>query len=124
MSKVLIIDDDFYIHKLINLELERQGCDGKDVIHAYSGIEGIENYILHKPKLVLLDMIMPEMDGFETYTLIRDHDCDAKVLLMTGYNADAGSHAAISLGIDGYISKNKSGYVKMVVSIITSTLEC
>ena len=123
LAKVLIIDDDVGIHRLIDAELIFEGYETKNIIHAYGGMEGVEKFVLYKPKFVLLDMIMPDMDGFETYTLIKDHDCNANVMLMTGYAADVGTHAAISMGINGYISKNNTGYIKLVVNLIIAMLK-
>ena len=122
MSKVLIIDDDSYVHSLLDEEIKFQGSETKDVIHAYSGSEGVEKFILHKPKFVILDMRMNGMNGLETYKLIRDNNKNASVYLVTGYAQDEITHDAIRLGVKGYISKNNPNYIRMVVSLIISML--
>ncbi len=122
MSKVLIIDDDSYVHSLLDEEIKFQGCGTKDVIHAYSGSEGVEKFAIYKPKFVILDMRMNGMNGLETFKLINNNDENANVYLVTGYAQDAATHDAIRLGVKGYISKNNPNYIRMVVSLIISML--
>jgi DNA-binding NarL/FixJ family response regulator len=122
MAKVLIIDDDSYVHNLLDEEIKFQGGKIKDVIHALNGHEGVEKFILCEPKFVILDMRMNGMNGLETYKLINANDKNANVYLVTGYAQDDITHDAIRLGVKGYISKNNPNYIRMVVSLIISML--
>jgi two-component system OmpR family response regulator len=67
--KVLIIDDDADIRSIARLSLSRVG--GMEVIEAGSGIEGVRKAREEKPDVILLDMMMPTMDGLETLAALR-----------------------------------------------------
>lgn len=122
MAKVLIIDDDAAVHHLIDDEIKFQGGKVKDIIHAYDGMSGVEKFAINKPKFVILDMRMNGLNGLETYKLIKKDDESANVYLVTGYAQDEITHDAIRSGVKGYISKNNSNYIRMVVSLIISML--
>jgi len=123
VGKVLVIDDEPGIHRLIDEELFLQGIETENVLHACNGYEGVEKFILFNPVFTLLDMRMPGIDGLETYKLIKDRNPDANVILLTGYARDESTHEAIRIGIRGYISKNNTDYIKMVVSLIIPMLQ-
>ena len=67
--KVLIIDDDADIRSIVQLSLSRVG--GMDVIEAASGVEGLRKAREEAPDVILLDMMMPTMDGLETLAALR-----------------------------------------------------
>lgn len=67
--KVLIIDDDADIRSIARLSLSRVG--GMDVVEAASGVEGVRKAQEEKPDVILLDMMMPTMDGSETLVALR-----------------------------------------------------
>jgi CheY-like chemotaxis protein len=67
--KILIIDDDPDIRSVARLSLSRIG--GMDVIEAGSGAEGVRKALDEKPDVILLDMMMPTMDGLETLAALR-----------------------------------------------------
>ena len=69
--KVLIIDDDADIRSIAWLSLSRVG--GMDVIEAASGVEGVRKAQEERPDVILLDMMMPTMDGLETLAALRSH---------------------------------------------------
>ena len=66
--KVLIIDDDEDLHTLYSLYLQGESMT---ICHAYNGIQGLEQVIKEKPDLIVLDMIMPEMDGEQFFIKLR-----------------------------------------------------
>ena len=66
--KVLIIDDDEDLHTLYSLYLQGESMQ---ISHAYNGIQGLEQVLKNKPDLIVLDMIMPEMDGEEFFIKLR-----------------------------------------------------
>ena len=66
--KVLIVDDDEDLHTLYSLYLQGESMQ---IVHAYNGIQGLEQVMKEKPDLIVLDMIMPEMDGEEFFIKLR-----------------------------------------------------
>ena len=75
--KVLIIDDDADIRKIAGLSLSRLG--GMDVIEASSGAEGLRKAEEERPDVILLDMMMPTMDGSETLAALRAQPATATI---------------------------------------------
>jgi DNA-binding NarL/FixJ family response regulator len=122
VSRILIIDDDPAIHRLLDEEIISQGGEIKDIIHACDGMEGLEKFVLYKPKFVILDMRMNGLDGLETLKLIKDSDKNANVYLVTGYGKEYKTYEAIRVGVKGYISKNSPNYIRMIGSLIISML--
>lgn len=122
MNKILVIDDDESIHELITEEMEFQGFDISEVLHAFNGNDGVEKYMEFRPRFVFLDMRMPGINGFDTFEKIKDFDPSANVFLMAGYGVEDETVDAIKLGLKGYISKNDN-YIIMVVSLIIAMLK-
>ena len=81
MSKILVIDDDSMIIKLAGFMLKKMG---HEVISAKNGLEGIEVLNAEKPDLVLLDVLMPGVDGFETFERIKAGAYVPPVCFITG----------------------------------------
>ncbi|HEA66550.1 MAG TPA: response regulator [Desulfobacterales bacterium] len=80
---------------------------GCTVLLAKSGREGIETYKKNKDKIdmVLLDMIMPEMGGSETYDRLKEINSDIKVLLSSGYSINGPAKEILPRGCNGFIQK-------------------
>jgi CheY-like chemotaxis protein len=68
MKKILVVDDERHIVRLIQVNLERQGYN---VVTAHDGKEALEKVASEKPDLVVLDVMMPYMDGFEVLRTLR-----------------------------------------------------
>jgi len=104
-KKVLIIDDDAHIRKLLHVILEAKGFT---TIQACDGSSGIELALREHPELVVLDVMMPEMDGWEVCKLIRDDRQlnKLKILMLTarGTVRDRMIGKDI-LGADAYMTK-------------------
>ena len=103
-ESVLLVDDELRI-----LTVGREICKalGYRVITANSGKEALEIYSEKKDEinLVVLDMIMPEMNGLETFLELKKQNPDIKVLLSTGYSIDEKAQAMLEKGCKGYILK-------------------
>lgn len=93
--RVLIVDDEEAICLGISEILKDEGFRAKYVTDGFAAIEEV---LMHEYKLVFMDMIMPGMDGLETYRKISDICPDTKVILFTGYFKEA-SHA-IAAGVE------------------------
>jgi two-component system cell cycle sensor histidine kinase/response regulator CckA len=101
---VLLVDDEETIIDVGRQMLEKMGYT---VLVARSGKDSIEIYRVHKEAIhmVILDMIMPEMSGGETYDQIRKINPYAKVLLSSGYSKDSRATEILARGCNGFIQK-------------------
>jgi two-component system nitrate/nitrite response regulator NarL len=104
--RVLIADD----HRLFAETLEALlATDGRiDVAgQAHDGREAVERAKRLEPDVVLMDISMPVMDGFEATRRIREHDSDACVLMLTGSNSREDVDRARQAGAAGYVTKDR-----------------
>jgi two-component system OmpR family response regulator len=103
--KVLIIDDDADIRSIASLSLSRIG--GMDVIEAASGAEGIRKAREQAPDLILLDMMMPTMDGLETLAALLAQVATARtpVMFLTAKAVGSDVERLTALGAAGVIIK-------------------
>lgn len=99
---VLVVEDDPKTAELIRLYLDR---DGYPVMVARNGREGIELARRHEIGVVLLDVMMPEMDGFEVCRTLRDSSAEIGIILVTARTDEAGTLMALDLGADDYVTK-------------------
>jgi two-component system KDP operon response regulator KdpE len=100
-KKVLIIDDDVDIQG-INEKVFRN--IGSTVKVANNGIDGVKKFFLEKPDLVITDIMMPEMDGFETCSRIRQVS-NVPVIMLTALNSEEEIIRGLESGADDFISK-------------------
>lgn len=102
--KILVCDDERHIVRLIQVNLERQGYQ---VITAYDGKEGLQKIESEKPDLVVLDVMMPYMDGFEVLKAIRrDPQFEAlPVIMLTAKAQDKDVFEGYHYGADMYLTK-------------------
>jgi two-component system KDP operon response regulator KdpE len=99
--KLLLIDDSQDMQKLVGLFLER---DGYEVIQASNGKEGLRLLAKHQPDLVLLDIMMPEVDGWEACRRIREVS-NIPVIMLTAKSQESDIVRGLELGADDYITK-------------------
>lgn len=87
---ILVVDDDACIR---NLLIDLLDYNGYNVITANDGEEAVEAYKgnIHTIRLVLMDIVMPRIDGVEASAMIMEQNPDAIILFMSGYAPDAGS---------------------------------
>jgi DNA-binding response OmpR family regulator len=103
--KVLIIDDDEDIRSIASLSLSRMG--GMDVIEAGSGAEGVRKARKEAPDAILLDMMMPAMDGLETLAALLAHSATARtpVIFLTAKAVGSDVERLTALGAAGVLIK-------------------
>lgn len=103
-QKILLVDDERDILELIGFNLEKEGYE---VYTAENGRKAIEVANRVIPDLILLDVMMPEMDGMETCRELRENPRFAQVLIafLTARNEDYSQIAGFDAGADDYISK-------------------
>jgi len=80
-KKILVIDDDPAFGRLVELTLTQKGYE---VLNASSGGEGLRLLFAHRPDMVLLDVVMPGMDGWQTCSRIRDIS-DIPIIMLTAH---------------------------------------
>lgn len=102
--KILVCDDERHIVRLIQVNLERQGYQ---VVTAFDGKEGLEKIKAEKPNCVVLDVMMPYMDGFEVLkSLRRDPETEnLPVIMLTAKAQDKDVFEGYHYGADMYLTK-------------------
>ena len=102
MTRVMTIDDGAFARmQCANILTEK----GYEVIEASSGLEGLQQYVETKPDAVLLDIVMPHMDGLETLKKLMEIDPAAKVIMVTAVGQRAEVVEAIQWGAKDYVLK-------------------
>lgn len=101
MSKILIVDDEKLIVKGIKFSLEQ---DGLEVECAYDGIEAVEMAKQFEYDVVLLDVMLPKLDGFEVCKAIREFS-NMPIIMLTAKDGDMDKILGLEYGADDYITK-------------------
>lgn len=99
--RVLIVDDEEGILELVEYHLRRAGFD---VLLAHTGLEGYRMATEASPDLVVLDLMLPDMDGFEVCRRIR-RKSDVPVLMLTARTDDVDKIVGLEIGADDYVTK-------------------
>ncbi len=102
MSRILIIDDDDQLRRSFEKLLREEGYD---VCSAASGETGLQQVRKTMPDLVMLDMRLPGMNGFETFKLLHDMDPKLPVIIMTAFGTTETAIEATKMGAHDYILK-------------------
>lgn len=103
-KKILIVDDELSILVPIKFLLEKNRFD---VALAQSGRDALESIAASKPDLILLDIMLPDLDGYEIFQMIRERPewDDIKVIYVTAKSRDVDIAKGLHLGVDAYITK-------------------
>ncbi|NOX63422.1 MAG: response regulator transcription factor [Chloroflexi bacterium] len=101
MIKILIIEDDPSIGKLLRRSLL---LEGYDVEMALNGFEGLKAFSAHRPDLVILDLMLPGIDGIEVCRRIRE-ESDAPIIMLTARDAVDDRVLGLDSGADDYVTK-------------------
>ncbi|WP_322798966.1 response regulator [Thermoflexus sp.] len=104
MTRILVIDDDIELLQMVRLMLERAGFE---VFTSADGADGIEKTRQLRPDLVILDLMMPEIDGFQVLQAIRNDPLvsDTPVLVLTARAQPVDREAALAARADDYLAK-------------------
>lgn len=104
MNKILVCDDDIAINELIKVNLE---LGGYKVVQAYDGVEGFALCKQELPALVILDVMMPDVDGFTVAQRIRKNDAtaDIPILMLTALSQLNDKVNGFNIGVDDYLVK-------------------
>ena len=120
MSRILLVDDDKDMIKLTARWLQKAGYE---VETALSGKDALESIARSRPDLILLDYVMPDMDGPATLEAIRENDafCDIPVLFRTGKDDADSTEVMEKLHPTGVVSKaeGKPKLMKVVADVLS-----
>ncbi|WP_432664015.1 response regulator transcription factor [Wukongibacter baidiensis] len=100
-KKILVVDDEIEICELIRDYLKREGFD---VILAYDGEQGLKYYRQYKPLLMILDVMLPKLDGMEVCRIVRA-ESSIPIIMLSAKKSDVDKILGLGLGADDYISK-------------------
>ncbi len=103
-KRVLIVDDDPDMARSLELCLRMEGLE---IITANNGVRAMEELAINKPGVVILDALMPFMDGYEVCRRIRDQleDHDTAVIFLTGYPDRVKKEDMLEAGATAYLTK-------------------
>ena len=99
---ILIVEDEKNIVDILRFNLQKEGFA---TLEAYDGKTGLDLALTKQPDLVLLDLMLPEMNGFEVCKSIRDQGIFTPVLILTARDAEKDKILGLDLGADDYITK-------------------
>lgn len=100
-KKVLIVDDEKNIVDILKFNLKKEGFE---TIEAYDGEQGLDMALNQNPDLVLLDVMLPKMDGFEVCRKVRQSS-SVPILMLTAKEEEVDKVLGLELGADDYITK-------------------
>ncbi|MDO9085897.1 MAG: response regulator transcription factor [Anaerolineaceae bacterium] len=98
---ILVVDDEERMARFIRLNLEH---DGFRVVEAYRGMQALQQYRDSLPDLVLLDVMMPDIDGFEVLSMLREIS-NVPVIMLTAKGEEDDRVRGLELGADDYVTK-------------------
>jgi two-component system alkaline phosphatase synthesis response regulator PhoP len=100
-KKVLVVDDDVKTVELVRLYLNR---DGYRVVTAYDGVEALRLARESHPDLIVLDLMLPGMNGLEICRVLRE-ESDVPIIMLTAMTTDQDRLTGLDLGADDYVTK-------------------
>ena len=100
--KILIVDDERSIVDILKYNLEK---DGTKVLCAYDGLEGLRLARGEDPDVILLDVMLPGMDGFEVCRTLRGEGNNVPIIMITAREEETDKVFGLELGADDYITK-------------------
>ncbi len=105
-KKILLVEDD---EGLANVYKARLEAEGFEVYHCNNGETALSDAMKQKPDLVLLDVMMPKISGFDVLDILRNTPevSNAKIVMLTALNQDTDQQKAQDLGVDDYLVKSQ-----------------
>lgn len=116
MQRILLIEDDPLLIKMYSSKFE---LDDFDVNTALDGTEGLEKAKSIVPDIILMDIMMPKMNGFEVLAELKkiEHLKDTPVILLTNFGNDEGVKKGLALGAIDYIVKVETDPAEVVAKV-------
>ena len=100
-KRILVVDDEERIVRFIRLNLEQ---DGFQVVEAFTGKQAMEKLRQALPDLILLDVMLPDLDGFEVLRMVRENH-DVPIIMLTAKTEEDDRVRGLELGADDYVTK-------------------
>lgn len=117
--KVLLVEDHHLVREAVRLMLNDLGIT--KIVEAANGVEAVEKAKKEKPDLILMDLMLPLMDGMEASKEIRKFDKKVKILAVTIHSDEQVLKKVISYGMDGLLLKNSEAIeLKKAINIVMS----
>jgi two-component system alkaline phosphatase synthesis response regulator PhoP len=103
-GRILVVDDEIYIVHILDFSL---GMEGYEVITALDGEQALEKARTEKPDLIVLDIMMPKLDGYETCKRLKADALtkDMPVILLSAKGRNVDQKVGFEVGADDYITK-------------------
>ena len=103
---ILLVEDD---DNLANVYMTRLQAEGFKTVRVSNGEEALQAALQANPDLILLDVMMPKVSGFDVLDILRNtpETADAKVIMLTALSQDADKERAQALGVDDYLVKSQ-----------------
>ena len=101
-KRVLVIEDEKNIVDILSFNL---GKEGYDTLEAYDGITGLQLALEQNPDLILLDLMLPKMNGFDVCRAIRQKNNSTPIIMLTAREDETDKVLGLELGADDYITK-------------------
>lgn len=106
LRRILFVEDD---DALANVYLTRLQAEGFDVKRVTNGEDALVTALAYHPDLVLLDVMMPKLNGFEVLDILRNtpETANLKIIILTALSQEADKKRAEALGVDDYLVKSQ-----------------
>ena len=103
-GRILVVDDEIYIVHILDFSL---GMEGYEVLTALDGEQALEKARAEKPDLIVLDIMMPKLDGYETCKRLKadPETKDVPVILLSAKGRNVDQKVGFEVGADDYITK-------------------
>ncbi|MCI8473966.1 MAG: response regulator transcription factor [Oscillospiraceae bacterium] len=101
-KKILIVEDEKNIVDILSFNLGREGYD---TLEAYDGEAGLRLALEENPDLILLDLMLPKMDGFDVCRAVREKNRSTPIIMLTAREEESDKVFGLELGADDYITK-------------------
>ena len=99
---ILIVEDEKNIVDILRFNLQREGYR---TVEAYDGADGLEKARKENPDLILLDVMLPKMIGFDVCRTLREEGNNVPVIILTAREEEADKVSGLEIGADDYITK-------------------
>ena len=121
MTKILLVEDDKSLREIYNVRL---GAEGYDIVSAGDGEEALALAIKERPDLIVSDVMMPKISGFDMLDILRSttETKNVKVIMMTALSNEEQRRRGLALGADRYLVKSQVG-IEDVVRTVHEVLE-
>lgn len=101
-KKILIVEDEKNIVDILSFNLSKEGYD---TLEAYDGEAGLRLALEENPDLILLDLMLPKMDGFDVCRSVRERNRSTPIIMLTAREEESDKVLGLELGADDYITK-------------------